>query len=424
MKLYSQTRSRSDRRCRGGALVLVALATAGLAVLALSVTSLGLSSSKEQRGTDEHLSSLYVAEAGVSDGYATLAAAGSAGIQPGSTIGTLNPTTYDNASYSVTRTNNADGTISLVSTGTLDHSDSRVELILKRDNNSIYRYGAFGELGVTITSNAKVDSYNSTLGPYVNQAVNGFGSNSYALAHGNVGSNGNIRLKQNAMVKGNLQPGPGGSAMVIGNATVSGSISPASTPQALPPINVPTVPTSGALVVPSNATMNLSSGSYHWSSAGLSNGSTVNVTGPATLICDSLRLQSNSKMVIDASAGPVNIYVINDFVMGYNTRIYPTSYNPADLTVNLQSDNIIDPDMIVDLDQIDFQSNSYMYGTIYAPHAKVTVNSNFELYGALIARDLVLDSWSRVHFDEQLLNVNSNNLVTYSRVCFRVLAAP
>jgi hypothetical protein len=219
-------------------------------------------------------------------------------------------------------------------------------------------------------------------------------------------------------------PGPGGVANVIGNATVSGSKTPASTPQSLPPITVPTIATSGVMTPAKNTTVNLASGSYHWSNAALATGSTLNVTGPATLICDSLRLASNSKIVINASAGPVQIYVINDFVMSSNTHIYPTSYNPADVTINLQSDNIIDPDMIVDLDQIDFQSNSDLYGTIYAPHAKVSINSNFELYGAIIARDLVLDSWSRVHFDETLLTSNANNLITYSRVCFRVLAAP
>src|SRR5882672_3675301 len=367
MKLYSQIHSGSDRDRRGGALVLVAFATAGLAVLALSVTSLGMASSKEARVTHERLSSLYVAEAGISDAYATLSAAGQQGAQIGAAFGncgsSAQPVSYDDSSYWVARTDNADGTISLVSTGTEDRSQSRVELVLKRDNNSILRWGAFGELGVVMASNSKADSYNSALGTYVSQATNGSGSNAYALTHGNVGSNANITIKQNAMVKGNAQPGPGSTATVLGNATVSGSILPAGNPQSLPPITVPTVATSGLMTVAKNTTTNLGSGSYHWSSAGLATGSTLNVTGPATLICDSLRLSSNSKIVVNASAGPVNIYVINDFVMSSNTHIYPTSYSPSDLTVYLQSDNIIDPDMIVDLDQIDFQSNSDLYGT-------------------------------------------------------------
>ena len=421
MKINVQSRleSRSNEQRRGGALVLVAFATASLAVLSLSLAAMSLSSSNEQRAVHERMSALLVAEAGMGDAFSALSAGGT-----GDLGNAHQPVTYGGGSYWVSRTTNADGTISLVSTGSDDQESSRVELVLAKINTSIYRWGAFGELGVTLDSNAKVDSYNSTIGTYASQAVNGMGSNSYALTHGNVGSNANIMVKQNAMVKGSAVPGPGGTAHVVGNATISGATTPAAAPQALPPITVPTIATSGPLAVAQGVTANLGSGSYHWSSAGLGKNSTLNITGPATLVCDSLRLLANSKIVINASAGPVQIYVINDFVMSSNTHIYPTSYNPADVTVNLQSDNIIDPDMIVDLDQIDFQSNSDLIGTIYAPHAKISINSNFELYGAIIARDLLLDSWSRVHFDEFLLNSNANAQVTYSRVSFRVLAAP
>src|SRR5262249_3528748 len=151
---------------------------------------------------------------------------------------------------------------------------------------------------------------------------------------------------------------------------------------------------------------------------------TLNVTGPATLVFDSLSLASQAKIAANCAAGPVKIYVQNNFVMSSNTLVSSTTKKPSDVSLFLNSDNILDPDGSVDLDQIDFNSNSQLYGTIYAPHASITINSNFELFGSLVAKTVWLDSNSRIHFDEQLLNIQGNGPPKYTPACFRVLAAP
>ena len=63
-------------------------------------------------------------------------------------------------------------------------------------------------------------------------------------------------------------------------------------------------------------------------------------------------------------------------------------------------------------------------GTIYAPNAAIDIDSNFELFGAIVARSLHLDSDSKIHYDESLATMSSSSSstsqsslsVVYSRV--------
>jgi hypothetical protein len=297
-------------------------------------------------------------------------------------------------------------------------------LVVKRQNTNVFRWATFGDQNVTLASNAHIDAYDSALGTYASQAVNGSGATLHAQSDGNVGSNGNILAKQNSKVWGSVQPGVSGTASIIGNAIVSGSTTPATSPQSLPPINWPALPSLGALTVAKNATLNIPSGNTRYDTTWFNTGSTINITGPATVVFDSLQISSTAKINVNATNGPVAIYVQNNFIMSSNAMIASATKRPLDVALILNSDNIIDPDGIVDLDQIDLSSNSQIYGTIYAPNASITVNSNFELFGALIAKKVWLDSNSLVHFDEQLANIGNNGPGTYTPVCYRVLAAP
>ena len=89
--------------------------------------------------------------------------------------------------------------------------------------------------------------------------------------------------------------------------------------------------------------------------------------------------------------------------------------------INLLSDNVINPEVLVDLDDVDFNSNSKIYGTIYAPNAKVTIDSNFQLFGAMLAREIDLDSNCFIHFDEDLLNATASGPPMFETLCWREL---
>jgi len=118
--------------------------------------------------------------------------------------------------------------------------------------------------------------------------------------------------------------------------------------------------------------------------------------------------------------------VIDDFVLNSNTSINSTSFRPLDVAFNLLSDNILDPgvDVVFDEDLVDFDSGSRMYGTIYAPSAEITVDSNFELFGSLVARRIDLNSNCRIHFDEQLANASDGAEPVYETLCWRLVSQP
>jgi hypothetical protein len=138
-------------------------------------------------------------------------------------------------------------------------------------------------------------------------------------------------------------------------------------------------------------------------------------------VIENFELKSGAQFIVDASGGPVQLYVVDDFILGSNTLMASTTKAPIDLQVSLLSDNIANPAITVQLDVVTLNSNAQLYGTLYAPNSLIDIDSNFELYGSLVARHVSLDSNARVHYDEALASVTTNEQVTYQTVCWRVL---
>jgi hypothetical protein len=143
------------------------------------------------------------------------------------------------------------------------------------------------------------------------------------------------------------------------------------------------------------------------------------VRGPASIVASSLVLGSNSSIVVDDANGPVVFYVLDNFIMNSNATIRPSSDSPLSVTVNLLSDNVINPEVTVQLDTVDFDSNSKIWGTVYAPNARVVLDSNFELFGSLMARSLDMDSNATFHFDEALVDATANGAPVWETVGWR-----
>ena len=402
-------------RRRGSALVMVALMLSIVAVLSVSLVSANVAANREQRQLRNSLSSMYASEAGVGAAIFDLEHGGDGNLGANG-----EPATFGSDTYWVQTTDLGDGYFSVQSTGTTNRTQTRVELIVRTAVSGFFRWGAFGDESLTMDSNAQVDSYDSTIGSYASQNVNGDGSSSYANDNGDVGSNADVAVDSNVKVWGNLVPGPRHSATVTGNAKVSGSTTPAKNPMDMPALEIPVIANSGSLVVGTNGSKVLASGEYNFTSFTLGKGANMTIIGPATIVCDDWELLSNSELYVDATNGGVEIYVIDDFILNSNTLITSLTNSPADIEINLESDNIINPDLNVDLDSVDFESNAQLYGTIYAPNAAIEINSNFELFGSVVARSVHLDSNSRIHYDESLGAADGGEGNDYEAVCWRV----
>jgi len=410
---------RSSQAARtGSTMVVVALLMAAVAMLSLSFLSVLRASQKENQGSRESLAALYACEAGLTAAVDNLAQGGTGD------LGTKNaPVNLGAHEYWVESTEIGSGRIALRSYGREDRSTMGVELVVQPSAQGFFRWAAFGDEVVHMDSNSRTDSYESDAGTYLSQQVNGSGSNAHANSEGDVASNGNISMDSNIGVYGDANPGPGG--VVTGDlGNISGATTPMPNSVDLPDVIVPSIPNTGNKTVTLNES--LSSGSYHFNTLQINNNKTLTVNGPATIVCENMKLKASSNLVVNASSGPVEFFIVNDFVMNSGTTISSTSKSPLDVSFSLLSDNVLDPgvDINFDEDLVDFDSNAVLYGTIFAPSAEVTIDSNFELFGALVARRVDLDSNCRIHYDEVLATVDDGGEATYETLCWRVVTQP
>jgi hypothetical protein len=382
---------------------------AGLAVAVLRSTK---ASSSEQRQDRQNAHARYIAQAGLSTAMFNLQRG-----QSGALGSSQAPVVWDKSHYYVTQQNVTADVIRLTATGLDDRAAARQELVVRQLPTTIWRFGAFGKETLHMDSNSRVDSYNSDTGTYALQNVNGSGTNKHAASNGDVGSNGDISLSQNAKVWGDATPGPSHNDTILGNAFVTGSTSANSQTVVLPTITVPSYSSFGALTVAGTTT--IPSGNRTYTNLTVNSNKTLNITGPAKIVMSNLTLKSGAQININAANGDVELWVIDNFILNSNAQIAPTDFKTKHLRLNLLSDNVINPELNVQLDTVEFDSNSKFYGTILAPSAAITVSSNFEMFGSVVARSVDLHSNANFHFDEALLNATASGLPTFETISWR-----
>jgi hypothetical protein len=317
--------------------------------------------------------------------------------------------------YWVEQTSLGSNMFSLLGTGTDGLVVQQVELVVRRVPDGLFQFAAFGEEFVLLDSDAFVDSYDSTVGTYAAQVEAG---DDFANEAGDTRSNGDITLDANSSIHGDATPGFDN---IVDDASpqsfVSGSTAPAEDDLVLEPIDVPVIALTGSIDLNSNDGMSLAAGTYHYSSVLVRKG-TLTVHGPATLVIDDLELRSNCGISIDTSAGPVEIHGTGDFELRSNSSFASIAQHARDVSVYLSGDNIDGSPSST----IAWNSNASFVGAIYAPDADIVVESNFELFGAVIAERLTLNSNARLHFDEDLRFAGGDDEPRYETVAWRPIA--
>lgn len=396
-------------------MVVVALLMAAVAMLSFSFLAVMRAGQKESQSSRESLSALYACEAGLTAAVDDLSNGGT-----GSLGSSQDPVAFGDQRYWVEAQDIGDGRIALQAFGRADHSRMGVEMVVQPLASGFFRWAAFGDEELHMDANARADSYDSDDGSYAAQQVNGSGSNAYANTEGDVGSNGDITMDSNIGVWGDANPGPGGTVTGSGIGNITGSTTPMPTAITLPEIVVPAIALSGDKTVASSET--LASGAYHFGSLQVNNSKSLTIIGPATIVCENFRLKAGSEIVVNAANGPVEFFVIDDFILNSNTTVASTDHLAEHVAFNLLSDNVLDPGIDVNFDEdlVDFDSGSSLYGTIYAPSAAITVDSNFELFGSMVARRIDLDSNCRVHYDEQLAQASEDAASSFQTLCWRL----
>ena len=249
----------------------------------------------------------------------------------------------------------------LIATGQQGTTQRQVGALLFRQQTSPFSSALFGRDGVTLNGNADTDSYDSSIGPYG-------GPNQFAGGH--IASNGNISLVGNATVNGDATPGPKGSVNLTGNAVVTGLTTPANSTRTLSPATLPAGAVDiGAISLGGNHTSTLTAGTYQVSS---------------------MSIGGNAKLIIDATAGPVNLYVTGAIDVGGNGIS-----NGSGKAQNLNIAQIGGSD-------VSLSGNAAFVGVVYAPDSPLSLHGNADLYGSFIGKSISVTGNGGIHYDQFL----------------------
>lgn len=375
---------RSAAARRGGALAGALVVVLVLGGLVTGLLQMGLSFNRESSQRLSHEGCLELAEAGLAEGVVALRAGGSGAVADEAT-----PARLGGGLLWVTVQNLGNDVERLVSSAMLGGSRRSLEALVFHYSEDGFDAAVFAYESLTLEANTFVDSYDPAGGPYATQlALLGTGHVSDGAV---LQSNGDVQVESAAEVHGDVHPGRDGTLVTASSAHVSGITEPMPEDRALDPVVTPAIPVTGPLHV--SGALTLPPGDYGFTELEVGTTAALVVTGPARVVMTDWTLRSNSSVVLDASGGPIELYVARDLNMASNSSVVTPSASAEDVQLHLTGDAT---------QVAQFRSNGEFHGTIYAPEATVEIRSNFEVFGAVAARAVVLNSNVRIHYDESL----------------------
>lgn len=382
---------------RGSALILALIAAITIAAIVGAYFSIVSAQHASTFRASESEAAFVLAESGIDAALSELNAgldADAGGL--GSAQGSLGPGLYEAV---IEPAYVGPGRYTIRSVGSRSDQRRAVSVVVSPEGATAnsFTVAVFADLELRVGSNVRVDSYDSRKGPYESQATKMTSKKvRFANDRGHVASNGDILFDSNAIVFGDATPGVAGSVRLGGSGTVLGTTTPAEEPVGLPPIEVPSVPEYPPLALGASDRQTLPPAEYAFPSLTLDSNSILRVEGPAVLVVGDFHVGSNAQIILDG-VGTLTIYVTGSFVVDSKARIESVVRDPALISLKIATDAVADPGLPVRID-----SNSVIYGTVYAPRASLVVGSNVALYGAISGSRIALDSNAFIHYDEAL----------------------
>ncbi len=293
---------------------------------------------------------------------------------------------------------------------------------------SMWAYGLVGKTSVRMNSNAKADSW-------ISDADNNPATAGVAFAaglrrdRGSVGvvatGNGAMAMDSNAEIFGTANTG-GGTVATNSNVRIYSATSPGTPKVDTSQIHRDFTFTFPAITEPAPAAVNnitatwvnnttlprggdvADGGVYYYNFAAghninLDSNKTLTINQPAVFLFKnhsgvlSFRTSSNANVNV-ASTATVKIYTNGNISMDSNNNInvgndaskfFIYGTNPSAQTFTLDS-------------------NVQIYACIYAPFAALTMNSNTDVHGAVVAGSIQMDSNAEFHYDESLANLGGS----------------
>ena len=252
-----------------------------------------------------------------------------------------------------------------------------------------FRSAIFGDRYVHLGEAAAVDSYDSAESDYAEALRDRVRDAPYAGDAGHVRSNGDVRLDANAKVFGDVTTGENGEAYVQSNAHVDSSTTRATEPLEMPPVEIPDLPAGPAMRVPDRSMQVLGPGTIRLSELTVGRSATLVLQGPATLVVDGFRAETQATIMVDGKGGPVTLIGTGEFRLDPTADWRSVAKNPQELSLKLTGSGAAS-----------LTGRGEFFGTVYAPNADLSVDGSLEVFGALAARSVSLGNYARLHYDQ------------------------
>lgn len=432
------TDRRSPRDQRGSVMFAALGVVLTITVLASCLLHMSSITSREQAQSVDTKRAFYLAESGLSEAWYGLK------VGKSGNIGTAAlPASYGDGLLWVEAEEIGGNRTSLVSTGLVGSGRFSLSMVVERDGTTVAGLGFFADQAVVIGEDVLIDSFDSSVGPYVPPAEEGVGGEGMKImgegggdlpgitgSSSRVGSNGDIVVQGSpeapTYISGDVQPGPSSSVILGEGVTIVGSTAPTSNPFELPAIEVPAIVSKGDMTVGARGSLStLTGGETAYGLLRVPTGRTLTIQGPLTLVVATFQLDAGANLVLDARAGAITIHATQALSFKPNSNLTCLHTDPAALALQVSASQWLDQDGDGDDDPPAlFQPTGDYLGTVYAPQSPLAIAAATEIFGAVAAQSLELADGAQLHVDEALADAGPGDGTELVVTAWRVVELP
>ena len=354
-------RNRGNRACRGGVLVMSLIAVSIVVFMAAAFGKYVSTVLDRQAGTVDRKRAFYMAEAGLAESFSGVLCGRS-----GNVGSETEPALFGHGLFWVEAVDLGDGLVQIDSVGMFGRARCELSLVVQRGQKSVVDLGLLSGGDLEVPAGSLIDGYDSSLGPYAVQA----------FASARLMTGGELRVSNDARVEGERVCLPSGLDV--------------------PPIHVPPVKYVPGGTVDSPFPMVVPPSTLGFRTLIVATDSELVLQGPSTLVIDTLELQPGAELVFDTSGGDIRLHVTEALAFAPESYVTTPGENPRGVMLFAPRET----DQAVAL-----RATSAFHGIVYAPETTVIVSADFEVFGSLGARQLVLEGPVRLHYDRKLITL-------------------
>jgi len=292
----------------------------------------------------------------------------------------------------------ASGTVKINATGTAHGSEKKITAIVHRPSgtNPYINYAGFGDEKLVIKNSGIVRSYDSTVTPNPSDHdTDGDGIADDETGGGDVGSNGEVELKNKAYVGGEVALGADAdgnvAALSDSGAIVTGTESLDADGNLVGvnvgPVDADALFTDGGAVEAGMAVLAAKDAAGELTELFIGKDETVVLGTPGTttnLYYSEINTKNSGEIQIQ---GTVNVFTTGAVELK-NGVTFNNTGAPADFAIFSTTTDIID-----------LRNSSSFAGLVYAPYADVVLHNSGDLFGSIYAKTLDIRNSGDIWFD-------------------------